>query len=116
MMDLFLSEDSSLETQLLSLFKVLRAQRHVLLSDVDVLWLQNPFTLPSLYRDADVEGMTDGWDDVTAYGYHWRSGGGRSRLAATLNGKSPALSGLPKLSVAVTVIGPNGSESTAALM
>ena len=36
----------------------------VLLSDVDVLWLQNPFTLPSLYRDADVEGMTDGWDDL----------------------------------------------------
>ena len=43
----------------------------VLLSDVDVLWLQNPFTLPSLYRDADVEGMTDGWDDRTAYGYQW---------------------------------------------
>ena len=35
----------------------------VLLSDVDVVWLQNPFTLPSLYRDVDVEGMTDGWDD-----------------------------------------------------
>jgi hypothetical protein len=32
----------------------------VLLSDVDVLWMQNPFTLPALYRDADVEGMTDG--------------------------------------------------------
>ena len=36
-----------------------------LLSDVDVVWLQNPFTLPSLYRDVDVEGMTDGWDDPT---------------------------------------------------
>ena len=24
------------------------------------LWMQNPFTLPALYRDADVEGMTDG--------------------------------------------------------
>ena len=32
----------------------------------------NPFTLPSLYRDSDVEGMTDGWDDLTAYGYHYR--------------------------------------------
>ena len=39
----------------------LKAGCHVLLSDVDVVWLQNPFTLPSLYRDADVEGMTDGW-------------------------------------------------------
>ena len=28
--------------------KILRAQRHVLLSDVDVIWLQNPF--PFLYR------------------------------------------------------------------
>lgn len=32
---------------------------------------QNPF--PFLYRDADVEGMTDGWDDVTAYGWEWAS-------------------------------------------
>ena len=38
----------------------------VLLSDVDVLWAQNPFTLPSLYRDSDVEGMSDGWDERTA--------------------------------------------------
>ena len=47
----------------------------VLLSDVDVVWLQNPFTLPSLYRDVDVEGMTDGWDDVTAYGCEWTPSG-----------------------------------------
>ena len=55
------------------LFEFLSAGCSVLLSDVDVLWMQNPFTLPSLYRDADVEGMTDGWDDATAYGYHWQA-------------------------------------------
>ena len=27
----------------------------MLLSDVDVVWLANPFALPSLHRDADVE-------------------------------------------------------------
>ena len=32
---------------------------------------QCPF--PFLYRDADVEGMTDGWDDTTAYGWEWAS-------------------------------------------
>lgn len=25
-----------------------------------------------LHRDADVEAMTDGWDDETAYGWHMR--------------------------------------------
>lgn len=44
----------------------------VLLSDVDVIWLQNPF--PFLYRDTDVEGMTDGWDHPTSYGYDYGSG------------------------------------------
>lgn len=43
----------------------------VALSDVDIVWVQNPFEY--LYRDADVEGMTDGWDDVTAYGWEWAS-------------------------------------------
>mmetsp|Transcript_39767 Transcript_39767/g.88392 ORF Transcript_39767/g.88392 Transcript_39767/m.88392 type:complete len:376 (-) Transcript_39767:607-1734(-) len=38
----------------------------VLLSDVDIAVLQNPFE--HLWRDSDVEGMTDGFDDVTAYG------------------------------------------------
>ena len=57
----------------------------VLLSDVDVVWLQNPFTLPSLYRDVDVEGMTDGWDDPTAYGYEW-GGHGMLRLSARNSG------------------------------
>ncbi|GFH15326.1 glycosyltransferase, partial [Haematococcus lacustris] len=38
----------------------------VLLSDVDISILQNPFDF--LYRDSDVEGMTDGFDEPTAYG------------------------------------------------
>jgi hypothetical protein len=62
------------------IYEFLSAGCSVLLSDVDVLWVQNPFTLPSLYRDSDVEGMTDGWDDPTAYGYHWHSGGGGQHL------------------------------------
>ncbi len=41
---------------------------NVLLSDVDIVTLQNPFE--HLYRDSDVEGMTDGWDNGTAYGYN----------------------------------------------
>lgn len=39
----------------------------VLLSDVDVVHLQNPF--PHLVRDCDVEAMSDGWDRYTAYGF-----------------------------------------------
>ena len=44
----------------------------MLLSDVDVIWLQDPFAY--LYRDTDVEGMTDGWDEPTSYGYDYGSG------------------------------------------
>ncbi|KDP46226.1 hypothetical protein JCGZ_10066 [Jatropha curcas] len=39
----------------------------VLLSDVDIVYLQNPFNY--LYRDSDVESMTDGHNNATAYGY-----------------------------------------------
>ncbi|KAM7280150.1 hypothetical protein ACFE04_007284 [Oxalis oulophora] len=39
----------------------------VLLSDVDIVYLQNPFD--HLYRDSDVESMTDGHNNMTAYGY-----------------------------------------------
>ncbi|KAI4389580.1 hypothetical protein MLD38_001793 [Melastoma candidum] len=38
----------------------------VILSDVDVIHLQNPFN--HLYRDCDIESMTDGHDNGTAYG------------------------------------------------
>lgn len=40
----------------------------VFLSDVDIVTLQNPFH--HLVRDSDVESMTDGWDQGTAYGYN----------------------------------------------
>lgn len=40
----------------------------VLLSDVDIVYLQNPFNY--LYRDSDVESMTDGHNNMTAYGYN----------------------------------------------
>uniref|UniRef100_A0A0C9S1N1 Glycosyltransferase n=1 Tax=Wollemia nobilis TaxID=56998 RepID=A0A0C9S1N1_9CONI len=40
----------------------------VLLSDVDIVYLQNPFDF--LYRDCDVESMTDGHTNMTAYGYN----------------------------------------------
>lgn len=35
-------------------------------ADVDVIVLQNPFDF--LVRDSDIEGMSDGWDNGTAYG------------------------------------------------
>ncbi|PNH08499.1 hypothetical protein TSOC_004946 [Tetrabaena socialis] len=38
----------------------------ILLSDVDIAIFKNPFE--HLYRDSDVEGMTDGFDERTAYG------------------------------------------------
>ncbi len=40
----------------------------VLLSDVDIVYLQNPFHY--LYRDSDIESMTDGHNNRTAYGYN----------------------------------------------
>lgn len=40
----------------------------VLLSDVDIVYLQNPFHY--LYRDSDVESMSDGHNNMTAYGYN----------------------------------------------
>ncbi|XP_042506812.1 arabinosyltransferase RRA2-like [Macadamia integrifolia] len=40
----------------------------VLLSDVDIVYLQNPFNY--LHRDSDVESMTDGHNNMTAYGFN----------------------------------------------
>ncbi|KNA16775.1 hypothetical protein SOVF_086110 [Spinacia oleracea] len=40
----------------------------ILLSDVDIIYLRNPFD--HLYRDSDVESMTDGHNNATAYGYN----------------------------------------------
>lgn len=39
----------------------------ILLSDVDIIYLQNPFD--HLYRDCDVESMSDGHNNMTTYGY-----------------------------------------------
>ena len=79
----------------------------VLLSDVDVVWMRNPFggsrlvvptiesdpdrvhvDAPAIYGDSDVEGMTDGWDDVSAYGFAYAGAGGTPmrRLAARNSG------------------------------
>ena len=46
---------------------------NVLLSDVDIVWMRDPFKNDLLYRDVDVEGMSDGWDDRTTYGFRWKS-------------------------------------------
>ena len=35
---------------------------------MDIITIQNPFNF--LTRDSDVESMSDGWDDGTAYGYN----------------------------------------------
>ncbi|KAG6406408.1 hypothetical protein SASPL_134008 [Salvia splendens] len=40
----------------------------VLLSDVDIIFLQNPFD--HLHRDSDVESMSDGHNNMTAYGFN----------------------------------------------
>ncbi|CAI9116697.1 OLC1v1017918C2 [Oldenlandia corymbosa var. corymbosa] len=40
----------------------------VLLSDVDIVYLQNPFD--HFHKDSDVESMSDGHDNATAYGYN----------------------------------------------
>lgn len=39
----------------------------VLLSDIDIVYVQNPFKY--LHRDSDIEAMTDGYSNLTAYGY-----------------------------------------------
>ncbi|BBN05337.1 arabinosyltransferase [Marchantia polymorpha subsp. ruderalis] len=56
---------SGLKFHLLREFLVLGYS--VLLSDVDIVYLQDPFK--HLYRDCDVESMSDGFDNITAYGY-----------------------------------------------
>lgn len=56
---------SGLKFHLLREFLVLGYS--VLLSDVDIVFLQNPFN--HLHRDCDVESMSDGFNNITAYGY-----------------------------------------------
>ncbi|CAN6212170.1 unnamed protein product [Urochloa humidicola] len=40
----------------------------VLLSDIDIIFFQNPFDY--LYRDSDVESISDGHNNMTAYGFN----------------------------------------------
>jgi arabinosyltransferase len=40
----------------------------VLLSDIDIIFFRNPFD--HLYRDSDVESMSDGHNNMTAYGFN----------------------------------------------
>ena len=64
----------SLNSQLIREFLILNVS--VLLSDVDILTLKNPFD--HLYRDEDVEALSDGFDKQTAYGeYMERTGAWR---------------------------------------
>lgn len=56
---------SGLKFQILREF--LQLGYSVLLSDTDIVYLQNPFE--HFHRDSDVESMTDGHDNRTAYGY-----------------------------------------------
>ena len=53
---------SGLKFQFLKQFLLLGY--HVLLSDVDIVTLQNPFE--HLHRDVDIEGLSDGFDEKTA--------------------------------------------------
>ncbi|KAK9164090.1 hypothetical protein Syun_004992 [Stephania yunnanensis] len=57
----------------------------VLLSDVDIVYIRNPFD--HIYRDSDVESMSDGHSNLTAYGYDDvfdEPGMGWSRYAHTM--------------------------------
>lgn len=56
---------SALKFQLIKEFLLLG--HSVLLSDVDIVTLKNPFD--HLYRDEDVEALSDGFDEQTAYGW-----------------------------------------------
>ena len=47
--------------------ELLGAGASVLVTDIDVIYVQNPFRY--LYRDSDLEGTTDGWDAATGYGW-----------------------------------------------
>lgn len=49
------------------LAEILMVGASVLLTDTDVVVMRDPF--PALFRDCDVEGMSDGWDEDSAYGF-----------------------------------------------
>ena len=47
--------------------ELLGAGASVLVTDIDVVYVQDPFRY--LHRDSDLEGTTDGWDAATGYGW-----------------------------------------------
>eukprot|EP01025_Chloroclados_australasicus_P033994 TRINITY_DN3479_c0_g3_i5.p2 TRINITY_DN3479_c0_g3~~TRINITY_DN3479_c0_g3_i5.p2 ORF type:complete len:213 (-),score=11.02 TRINITY_DN3479_c0_g3_i5:369-986(-) len=55
-------------TNYLKIKEFLKLGYSVLLTDVDVMILQNPFKF--LHRDCDVESMSDGFDAWSAYGHN----------------------------------------------
>ena len=59
-----------------------------LLSDVDIVTLRNPFD--SLHRDSDVEGMTDGFDDMAYMRLEVRLGAHAARAAGAGRGRRRA--------------------------
>jgi hypothetical protein len=74
---------SALKFSILKRF--MRLGYSVLLSDVDIITLRNPFD--DLVRDSDVECMSDGFDDQSAYGWddvYDDPGMGWSRYAHTM--------------------------------
>ena len=100
----------------------------VLLTDVDVVLTQDPF--PALYRDSDAEGMTDGWDDESAYGHihelplhskraapfahgggGWTAGGLPASSSSSSSSSSPSVSSSSSLSsssASTAHVGPGG--------
>mmetsp|Transcript_13323 Transcript_13323/g.36394 ORF Transcript_13323/g.36394 Transcript_13323/m.36394 type:complete len:619 (+) Transcript_13323:44-1900(+) len=56
------------EMRWLLLRGLLEAGLAVFVSSASTLFISNPFA--SLYRDADIEAMSLGWDDPSAYGYN----------------------------------------------
>ncbi len=59
--------DATAKFQVLS--QILQLGYAALLSDMDVVTIQNPFG--HLRRDADLEAASDGFSNATAYGTHW---------------------------------------------
>ena len=82
---------SGLKFQILS--ELLSVGVSVLLTDVDVVLTQDPF--PALYRDSDVEGMSDGWDEDSGYGFIYEV----PLLLATPGGGAAAAANAPIRSV-----------------
>ncbi|KAK9129938.1 hypothetical protein Sjap_010425 [Stephania japonica] len=79
------SKDVQCTKEILMMALMILLGYSVLLSDVDIVYIQNPFD--HIYRDSDVESMSDGHSNLTAYGYDDvfdEPGMGWSRYAHTM--------------------------------